>query len=188
VNVNLPNILTLSRLLMSFVFMFLIFREGLFYKAASLGVFLIGAITDYWDGYLARKRGQISKFGQLLDPIADKVLIFAAFLSFVQLRIVPAWMVAVMLTREVLITGVRLLAAGGGTVIPAGRSGKHKTVVQITCVILILVYLTAKEFAFWKPGLDSWCLSALNVFMYWVVIITIFSGIRFAMRNRHLWR
>ena len=123
------------------MFMFFLHTQGLAFKLAAFAVFGLACLTDYWDGYIARSRNQITTFGQLLDPIADKILIFAAFLSFVEMGLTPAWMVILMLIREVLLTGFRLLAATRGIVIPADKGGKHKTVLQIVMIFVLLIFL-----------------------------------------------
>jgi len=182
---NLPTLLTLSRFFLTAVMMMLIFRSGFGPKCAAWAVFIIASLTDYWDGALARKYNQVTPLGQLLDPIADKVLIFAAFLSFVQLDIVPAWMVIVMLAREIWITALRLMAANRGHVIAARKSGKHKTVLQITSIIVILTFLMLRELPLWMPEYTSVVLPLIHVLLYVVVASTIYSGLSFA---RHHWR
>jgi len=176
---NVPNLLTISRFFLCGILILFIYTPGILAKSLALSVFIIACLTDYWDGVLARKYNQITPLGQLLDPIADKVLIFGAFLSFVDLDVIPAWMVIVMLAREILITGFRLMAANQGVVIPARKSGKHKTVLQLVSIIVILCYLILREFSAWNPDYDALVHQAIIYFMYLVVAITIYSGIRF---------
>jgi len=107
---NLPNKLTISRMVLTFIFMFFLFSSGLAAKSVALAVFILASLTDYYDGAIARKTGQITNLGKILDPIADKVLTLAAFLAFVQMGLVEAWMVVVIIMRELFITGVRLVA------------------------------------------------------------------------------
>ena len=110
-----------------------------FGKTLALLTFLLAALTDYWDGRLARSHYGVTAFGQLMDPLADKVLICAAFISFVAMdQIVPAWIVIIIITREFMVTGIRLLAVSQGHIIPAGRWGKHKTIWQIVVIIVII--------------------------------------------------
>ena len=143
---NLPNILTLSRLAAGLVLpCFLIFAVP-YGKTIGLFVFLAAALTDYWDGRLARGRCGITVFGQLMDPLADKVLISSAFICFVALdQIVPAWIVVIIVAREFMVTGLRLLAASRGKIIPAGRWGKHKTIWQIIVIAVIIFGLALRE-------------------------------------------
>jgi CDP-diacylglycerol--glycerol-3-phosphate 3-phosphatidyltransferase len=118
----------------------------LFGKSIGLLVFILAALTDYWDGWLARARGQSTVFGQRLDPLADKVLICSAFICFVALdQVVPAWIVVIIIAREFMVTGLRLLAASQGKVMPAGRWGKHKTVWQILVIVAILAGLALRQ-------------------------------------------
>ena len=141
---NVPNTLTLSRLVLAIVMMVLLSMTFPFSKSLALVVFVIAAITDYFDGYLARKVYGESSFGKLMDPLTDKVLVCAAFVSFVELRLVPAWLVVVIISREFLVTGLRLLAANKGMVIPAGQWGKHKMVWQLVAVIALLLGLAVR--------------------------------------------
>ena len=137
---NLPNQLTLLRMGLAFAMPVFLLTDFPFSKTLALLVFVIASITDYWDGRLARTRCGISTFGQLMDPLADKILVCSVFICFVaQDQIVPAWIVIVIISREFMVTGLRLLAANQGRIIPAGRWGKHKTVWQIVAIIAILV-------------------------------------------------
>ncbi len=183
---NLPNFLTLLRIGLTAVFLSLLFVPGAWFKAAALTVFAIAAFTDYLDGRIARTRGLVTPFGQLMDPIADKILVFGAFLAFVQLSVVPAWMVIVMLAREVLITGLRLLAANRGQVLPAQSSGKHKTILQLVSILTILSLLFLREIpqaqAWIEPGF--W---AVRILLYVVVAWTLYSGFKFLAANRKVW-
>src|SRR5439155_2286417 len=113
-------------------------------------LFVIATITDYWDGKIARRDKLITNFGILMDPLADKILICSAFIAFVELRLIPAWMVVIIVARELGITGLRLLAASKQVVLAAERYGKHKTISQIAAVIALLVMDAYGE---WWPWL-----------------------------------
>lgn len=197
---TLSNRLTLSRFVLAFVMTMFLTVPGIpFGKTFGLLVFLVAALTDYWDGRLARENSNITAFGQLMDPLADKVLVCAAFLSFVSWnQIVPAWIVALILTREFLVTGLRLLAANKGIVIPADRWGKHKTLWQIIVIITILFGKACRDDILpaildektLSNFLEAWydkifdpvtyALSALAAFL------TILSGTVYFLRNRKL--
>ena len=155
---NLPNKLTISRIILTFVFMFFLFSRGAMAKSLALFIFVAASFTDYYDGLIARRRGQITNFGKLMDPIADKVLTLAAFLAFVELGLIPAWMVVVIIMRELFITGVRLVAVSRGIVLEAETGGKHKTVSQVLAIFLMLIFLIAKEAAVstWNPTFELW--------------------------------
>jgi len=140
---NLPNKLTLSRLLVTPIFVFLLSFNFTGNYFIALILFLLAMLTDYIDGSLARSWGEVTVLGQLLDPLADKILISSAFIMFVGLDdiLLPAWLVVIIVSREFAITGLRLLAAGKGKIIPAGRWGKHKTISQVIAVTAVLIYL-----------------------------------------------
>jgi CDP-diacylglycerol--glycerol-3-phosphate 3-phosphatidyltransferase len=183
--VNVSTKLTLARL---FATPILVVCLGLDFPGnypLALVVFLGAVITDYLDGHLARTRGETTDFGALLDPLADKILISAAFISFIGIEAVslPAWMVIVIVSREFAITGLRLLAAGKGEILPAGLWGKHKTVSQMAAVVLILLYLclgsnTPARAEAWRPLL----LALVSI----TVVLTISSGLIYIVSHRRL--
>ena len=183
---TLPTKLTLLRLILTFVLMALLFVPGWLPKVAVLSGFCLASLTDWLDGYLARRWNQMSALGALLDPIADKVLILGTFLAFIQLRLVPAWMVLAMLLRELLITGVRLFAASRHIVLSASKEGKQKTVSQMVTIVVILGVLIARERA--QPaGLDLAMdaqLTRLIAGCLWLTVaLTIASGASFFWRH-----
>lgn len=145
---NLPNALTVSRLGLAGVMMALLQVDLPYATSAALLVFAVAGLTDYFDGYLARKYRLVSAFGRLMDPLTDKVMVCAAFVSFVEipvrrggelLPLVPAWIVVIIIAREFLVTGLRMLAANRGNIISAGQWGKHKTVWQIVAIVVLLL-------------------------------------------------
>ena len=136
---NLPNALTLLRIFLVPILVVLLLTRsegGLF---LGTGVFGLAVLTDYLDGYFARRRNQVTKFGMLLDPLADKLLTAAAFISLVEMNAVPAWMVVIIVGREFAVTGLRNVAAGRGVVIPASALGKGKMVSQVIAIFLLLL-------------------------------------------------
>lgn len=180
---NLPNILTISRILaVPLLVVVLLTKPKFEYQAfVGLGLFLLASLTDFLDGYLARRRRQITKLGQLLDPAADKILISAALISLVELHgadgrpLAPAWMVLLMISREFAVSGLRSFAAVEGQVIPANWTGKVKTVTQIVAIALLIIYDELGEFRHLAPV------------MLWVaVIVTVLSGIEYFVRFAHL--
>ena len=142
---KLPDILTVSRLFLAAILIGLLTLPFPYSKSLALLVFSVAGITDYLDGHLARRVYGESAFGRLMDPLTDKVLICAAFVAFVELKLVPAWIVVVIVSREFLVTGLRLLAATRGEIIAAGRWGKHKTISQIVAILVLLAGLTFRE-------------------------------------------
>jgi len=185
---NLPNKLTLVRILLTFLIMGLLFVPGAVAKGLCLGLFLVAAATDWWDGYLARRLHQVSPLGILLDPIADKVLVIGLLLAFLQLGLIRAWMVLVITIREFLITGVRLYAASRHLVIPAAREGKHKTVSQMLTILIILVLLVVREVVSESAagGVEAWMRDLILWCMWVTVMLTIISGASFFWRNRSM--
>src|SRR5580693_4090040 len=141
---NAPNVITFSRIAVTPLYLIFIFRPELWAKWTAGLLFAWGAISDYLDGYLARKYDLKTDFGALLDPFADKILIVSVFVSFVALDLVPAWMVVIIVAREFLITGLRQMAQNQNVIIAASRTGKHKTVSQIIAISFILAIICAQ--------------------------------------------
>ncbi len=187
---NLPNKLTLLRILLSFVLMGLLFFGGLAARVLALLVFLGACLTDYFDGKIARARHCITNFGKIMDPLADKILVLGAFLSFVELQLVPAWMVVIIIIRELFLTSVRLLAMRRGLVLAAENAGKHKTVSQMLTIFVILVFLIIREtgvtFSFWSLDLEKALKNSIFVLMILTVALTIVSGLTYFWNNRKL--
>jgi CDP-diacylglycerol--glycerol-3-phosphate 3-phosphatidyltransferase len=186
-SMTLPTKLTLVRMLLTFVIMALLFIPGWIAKATALGGFLLASLTDWADGYLARRWHQMSGLGALLDPIADKVLVLGMFLAFVQLGLIPAWMVLVIALREFLITGVRLFATSRNIVLPAAKEGKHKTVSQMVTIVVILTVLTVQEWM-GEEALSAQAITAMEGIVLgclWIaMVLTVISGTSFFWRHR----
>ncbi len=181
---RLPNILTLSRIVLAVLFFFSIFSSFKLASVVALIIFTVASLTDYYDGKLARKLNVVSKFGAFLDPLADKILIMGAFISFVSLEFIPAWMVIVILAREFMITGLRLLAAGSSRrSIPASRIAKHKTVSQVIAVYFILILMSLKELGI-AEKYASYIKTLIIGFMYITVILTLVSGVLYIYNHR----
>lgn len=186
---NLPNKITLARIALTFVFMFFLFSDGLVFKVLALFTFLLAVISDYLDGFYAKKYNMTTNFGRLMDPIADKILTLGAFLAFVEMKLIPAWIVVIIIMRELLITGLRLIAARNNEVLPAGRGGKHKTVSQMAAIFVILLFIILKEagqgvFNFWNDSFEYWYLQIIFILMMVTVILTIGSGISYVAGNK----
>src|SRR5258708_19609624 len=142
---NLPNKLTMSRFVLPLAFMVVMFSEIRFRETVALVLFSAASLTDYFDGKIARRRKLITNFGILMDPLADKILVCSAFIAFVELKWIYAWMVVIIVARELAITGLRLLAASKNVVLAAEGYGKHKTISQIVAIISILVLNSYNE-------------------------------------------
>jgi len=138
-NVSLPNLLTLSRILLIPVFVLLFWTPTPGRSLAAAVVFVIAAVTDLLDGYLARRRSQVTKLGRLLDPIADKLLVLSGLILLVQLQRVAAVVAILIIAREVAVTGVRAIAASQGIVLSAETIGKYKMVAQVVAIVLLIL-------------------------------------------------
>lgn len=134
---SLPNSLTLLRIFFVPLLVALLLTKGPNMDLWAVAVFLIAAITDLFDGYLARRNGQVSRLGILLDPIADKLLTSAAFISLVELHLIPAWIVVIIIGREFAVSGLRAIAAAEGVVIQASELGKTKMVFEVIAITVI---------------------------------------------------
>ncbi len=182
---NLPNKLTISRIILACFFIFFLFIKGPGAKFFALAIFLIASITDYYDGLIARKRNSVTDFGRIMDPIADKILIIGGFLAFVEMEIIPAWMVMVIIARELVITGIRILALSKKKVLSAEIAGKHKTVSQIVAVLSILIFLIIRDSGFTFHYIGYYR-EGVFVLMLITVLMTITSGISFMLKNRSI--
>lgn len=198
---NLPNTLTMSRLGLAFVMMVLLELDFVFSKTLALLVFAVAGLTDYLDGYIARRQNLTTPFGKLMDPLTDKVMVAAAFVSFVAIDIqrggkmaplVPAWIVVIIISREFLVTGLRLLAASRGNIIPAGKWGKHKTVWQIVAIVVIMLGLSFRcdYLRYAKTGVSAdfdfaFSYIALGI-SAGVALITVASGVLYFFQHREL--
>ncbi len=160
---NAPNVLTVLRILLVPVLVVALLGETSNGDVIAAGVFALASITDYADGYLARRDDLITTFGKLMDPIADKLLILAALLALVSLQRVEAWVATVILGREFLVTATRMAVAQQGVVVSAAMWGKVKTCVQVTCVFFLIAI----------DSRPTW----LDVLVYLTVAITLASGV-----------
>ena len=145
---NLPNALTLLRIFLVPFLVVVLLTKFTGREYAGLAIFLVAAITDFFDGYIARKRNQMTRLGALLDPIADKLLISGAFISLVELQYAKAWMVVIIIGREFAVTGLRAIAAQQGVTIAASPLGKGKMISQVVAISLLILGHELGEFLF----------------------------------------
>ena len=184
---NLPNLLTLSRIFILFVIAGLLYVPSRGAATVAFLLFLLAGVTDWLDGYIARKSNIVTNFGKLMDALTDKILIVGMFITLLATDLVPAWaiiLVLLIVSREFLITGLRLVAASNGTVLAAEKSGKQKTVSQIVC---ISVLLAAPALRLDIAGWTGWQLEAfadwihhigMAIFLF-AAIMTVYSGGRY---------
>ena len=198
---NLPNKLTVSRLILTAFFLVALLwefpehgHEGAHWHfTVALLFFVAASLTDLFDGIIARRQNLITDFGKLMDPLADKVLICSAFIAFIELDWMPAWMVILIVARELAITGLRLLAASKNLVLAAERQGKNKTISQITAIVALLVTnshddwgIVGQLFAFEIVGhACAWWVAEITK---WVaVVLTALSGFLYLWKNREVY-
>ena len=191
---NVPNQLTVSRFVLTAIFLIVVFTNIPYGETLSLLLFGAASLTDYFDGKIARRDKLITNFGILMDPLADKILTCSAFIAFVGLGKIAAWMVVIIVGRELAITGLRLLAASKNVVLAAEKYGKHKTVSQIAAIIAILLSLSypqwgaAGQFVFgWTLFGKTWILWFAELAKWVAVLLTFYSGAVYLWRNRDLY-
>lgn len=188
--VNLANKLTFSRFILTIFFILFIHQPSVASAIIALLIFIIASLTDYYDGYVARKYGLENDLGKLMDPIADKFLILSAFIVFVQMHLVEDWMMMLILGRELLITGLRIFALTKKKVIAAEKAGKHKTVSQIVAIFIILGFIIFKRsvvaLSGWSSSIETWWVIGINLTMVVTVTLTLISGLSYLWTNREL--
>lgn len=186
---NWANRLTLSRLVLTILFVVALSSPWHYAHTAALAMFLVAGITDFFDGEIARRYQTVTNFGKLMDPLVDKIMIAAAFISLVPLRAIPAWAATVVVGRDFLITGLRLMASAKGQVLSAERLGKHKTSWQIVTVIFFLTLLALAEWSH-RTVANVWWQRAWNeagaALVWLTVALTLYSGLGYAWRHRSL--
>lgn len=165
---NLPTILTFSRIILIPFFILITPKSPLM----GISIFIIASATDFLDGYLARRSGQITKFGIILDPIADKFLVISALILLVDMVRLSAWVAIVIIVREFVVTALRVVALSKNIVIPAEAGGKVKTVSQMTAIILLLLPGGIGDLDFYDIGL---------ILIYIALILAIVSGIKYTI-------
>jgi CDP-diacylglycerol--glycerol-3-phosphate 3-phosphatidyltransferase len=191
---NLANKLTILRIILVPIFLLFIAIKIPYGTIIATMVFIIAALTDKLDGYIARSRNQITRFGKFMDPLADKLLVTAALVSLVELQIIPAWAAIIIIAREFAVTGLRSIAAAEGIVISASWWGKVKTVIQIVAIIFALFKVILKTMPETIPELaksisnSPKLLEFFNVMpgitMAIAIVITIISGVDYFSKNK----
>jgi len=186
---NVPNKLSLLRCILTPVFMACMLIQFPYHHAAALLVFIFASLTDMWDGQIARKQGLITNLGKFLDPLADKALTTAAFICFVEIissRSMP-WALMLILTREFMVTSVRLLAAKDGVVVAASFAGKLKTVMQMVSIIYMIALLQLNQLIT-NAVIIRWSYRFGMVLIWVSVIATVVSGIQYVWALRHYFK
>jgi CDP-diacylglycerol--glycerol-3-phosphate 3-phosphatidyltransferase len=184
---NWANRLTVSRLVLTILFVAALNSRWIYASTAALIIFILAGITDYFDGEIARRYGEVTNFGKLMDPLVDKIMMAAAFISLVPLGAIPAWAATTVVARDFLITGLRLMASARGLILPAERLGKHKTSWQIITVVFFLLLLSARELKYATDQNDWWFRgwNQAGPLLVWIAVgFTVYSGLRYAWRHR----
>lgn len=173
---NLPNKITLFRIAMIPIFVVFLLVPGIPYgRYIAAAIFIIAAFSDLLDGYIARKHNLITNFGKFMDPMADKLLVASALISFVELKLLPAWIVIIIIAREFIISGFRLIASDNGIVLAAGWWGKLKTNVQMVMSVMLII------------NLDNYFINILEqVAIYLAVFLTIVSLVDYMVQNKNV--
>lgn len=186
---NLPTQLTLLRIILTPVFLFLLFYNGLPSKIFSFIVYIVASLTDWYDGYYARKFGTVSKWGKFLDPLADKILVSSAFVAFYILGLVQLWVVVIIIIRDSLITGLRSYALFKGQPVVTIYIAKVKTLIQMSAVFITFIFFLVKQYVTVK-GIDLFIINFLerirfvDRLMLLVVLLTVYTGFRYLVQNR----
>ncbi|NWF76437.1 MAG: CDP-diacylglycerol--glycerol-3-phosphate 3-phosphatidyltransferase [Nitrospirae bacterium] len=165
---NLPTLLTLSRIILIPVFLFTVYQHPVF----GAFIFIIASITDFLDGYLARRSGEVTKFGIILDPIADKFLVISALIVLVEMERLQAWIAIIIIVREFLVTGLRVVALSKDIIIPAETGGKIKTTLQITAIICLILMKSIVNIHLYDIG----------IILIWIaMVLSIVSGVKYTI-------
>ena len=166
---NLPNKLTLLRIVLILPFLLVLYLDVPFASYIALAIFIIASLTDMLDGQIARKRHLVTDFGKFADPLADKMLVTAAMLWFVERGQMPGWALLTVIVREFAVSGLRMVASDKGRVIAAGWSGKVKTASTMVCIVLMFLPIPAV--------LNTVCVAV-------IVAATIYSGVEYFLKNK----
>ena len=166
---NLPNKLTLLRIVLILPFLLVLYLDVPFASYIALAIFIAASLTDMLDGQIARKRNLITDFGKFADPLADKMLVTAAMLWFVDIGQMPGWALLIVIVREFAVSGLRMVASDQGRVIAAGWSGKVKTASTMVCIVLMFLPI--------PQALNTVCVAV-------IVVTTIYSGVEYFLKNK----
>ncbi|GKX66323.1 CDP-diacylglycerol--glycerol-3-phosphate 3-phosphatidyltransferase [Inconstantimicrobium mannanitabidum] len=189
---NLANKLTILRIFLVPIFLIVIaFKDIPYGTTIATIIFVLASITDKLDGYIARSRNQITKFGKFMDPLADKLLVTSALIVLVEFRVIPNWAATIIIAREFAVSGLRTLAASDGIVIAASKWGKAKTFIQIVAIVSLLVQLNISLSPEWAAKvannvyLSTFFSTGTTILLYLAVIITIISGVDYFIKNKN---
>ena len=184
---SIPNILTVMRIFLTPIFIICLFSDFFGAQLWALVIFIVASITDAYDGYLARKNNMVTDTGRFLDPLADKILVSSAFISFSIMGLIDIWMVALIIFRDLFVMGLRLLMSRRGFIMITSKISKSKTAVQIGIIIFTLLFLTLKRFN-WVLLEDYLIFINEYQLVYYLtmiaVIFTVYTGYTYIQENR----
>ena len=183
---NLPNALTIFRVILTPFFIYLLFTSSMYSNLYALIIFILASVTDAFDGYYARKYNIVTEFGNFLDPLADKILVSSAFISFYLLDLIELWMVVVILSRDFLITFLRIVMKKNGQSLKTSRIAKSKTAVQLILIIFILIFLALEKMEASMFSLFGNIILEYNIVYnatFIVSIFTFYTGFRYFQNN-----
>jgi len=186
---NVPNVLTIFRILLTPLFIICLFYPYQYARLWALLIFIIASVTDAFDGHYARKYDQVTRQGKFLDPLADKILVSSAFISFAILGLVPYWMVALIIFRDLFVTGLRMVMESHGFTMITSKIAKVKTGAQITVIIFILAFLGFQIFSFdWLKAIYTFIVEFKIVYFLTLVatVFTVYTGISYLFKNRKI--
>jgi CDP-diacylglycerol--glycerol-3-phosphate 3-phosphatidyltransferase len=188
---NIANLLTLSRMVLAPVYLVLLFVGDAGSLLGALAVFVVAALTDLWDGRIARARGEVTPFGKFMDPLADKVLVVSGLLGLSVLGVVAYWVVAIIVLRELFVTGLRSYVAGRGEFVKPGWLSRVKTGLQMGAVALGTAGLCVADWAprlgmEWTLGQQLWLGTVLAWVMYLTAAVTVWTGVSYLWKSREL--
>ena len=176
---NLPNRLTLARVIAIPAIVALMMIGGRVCGLTAAVLFVAASLTDYLDGHIARSRGLVTDFGKFMDPIADKLLVTAVMIMMVERALMPGWVLVVFVAREFIVSGLRLVAAGKGRVLAAGKLGKLKTASQMAALTVTLVGYYALD-----GQMTPWLSAVSDALIYVALVLAVWSGVDYLVRNR----
>jgi len=187
---NLPNKLTIFRIILSPIFLVFFLIDHLYARYIALFIFSVASLTDLYDGHLARKTGGMTSFGKFMDPLADKILTSTALISFATLGVIQTWMVLTIIARDVIVTALRSIAIIRGLIIMPTQVAKWKTASQMVVIVIILLYIivrmTYQEYGDWNPAVDPIASLVLNGMLFVSMMMTVGSGLDYVIKNRKI--
>ena len=184
---NLPNILTVGRILITPLFIILLFYDHPYAKSWALFIFVTAMLTDIFDGYYARKYNLVTDYGRFLDPLADKVMVLSALISFAVMDVIPFWMVSLIIFRDVFVTGLRMAMSSKNKTMVTSKIAKRKTLSQVLIIIFILFNIGLSSLSISWIGeiiIFSKQYDLIYYFTFLVTVFTVFTGFTYLYSNR----